>query len=57
MKKGDRFYFENGPSQTAFSLEQLNQLRNRTFASVFCDNSDIEEIQPLVFFRPLKSIK
>ncbi|KAF7285164.1 hypothetical protein GWI33_011703 [Rhynchophorus ferrugineus] len=42
LKKGDRYFFENGPSINPgyFSPEQLEQLRKSTMSRIICDNSD-----------------
>lgn len=49
LKKGDRFYYENGPSPTAFTLEQLREIKKSTMARMMCDNVDISLIQPNAF--------
>ncbi|XP_041968156.1 chorion peroxidase [Aricia agestis] len=42
LKKGDRYYYEYGPSVNpgAFTLSQLHEIRKVTLARVLCDNSD-----------------
>lgn len=57
LKKGDRFFYENGPSKTAFTLDQLSEIRNVTLASLICECTDIKEIQPFAFFMPSEKIK
>jgi peroxidase len=49
LKKGDRFYYENGPSQTAFTLEQLREIKKSTLAKMICDNVEINQITPNAF--------
>jgi len=57
LKKGDRFFYESGPSPTSFSLTQLREIRKMTLSKLICDNTDMNEIQPFAFFMPLNSIK
>ncbi|WAR22964.1 PERC-like protein [Mya arenaria] len=52
LKNGDRFYYENS-GDTAFSGNQLQEIRKVTLASLFCANTDIGTIQP----SALKSIR
>ncbi|WAR22979.1 PXDN-like protein, partial [Mya arenaria] len=47
-----RFYYENS-GDTAFSGNQLQEIRKVTLASLFCANTDIGTIQP----KALKSIR
>ena len=45
-----RFWFENGNDEASrFSIAQLDSLRDTSMARVICDNTDIEEVQPLAF--------
>ena len=45
-----RFWFENGNDEASrFRLAQLDSLRDTSMARVICDNTDIEEVQPLAF--------
>ena len=54
LKISDRFYYENGPSTsvTAFTLDQLSQIKNVTLAGLICNNYDLLEIQKRAFFSP-----
>lgn len=56
FKKGDRYYYENGPniSPGHFTLEQLNEIRKTTLARIICDNTDhVAYTQaPLAFLLP-----
>ena len=53
LRRGDRFYYEHGHDpETRFTLAQLEQLRQSSMARVMCDNSDIDQAQPLMFRMP-----
>ncbi|CAG7785582.1 unnamed protein product, partial [Allacma fusca] len=55
-RKGDRFAYDNGPSQSSFSAQQLKQIRKASFARILCDNSDdLQTIQPFAFLSPQQS--
>ncbi|MCP9261367.1 Peroxidasin [Dirofilaria immitis] len=50
IRRGDRFWYENFFVPTAFTLEQLEEIRKTTLARIICDNSKgIQQIQPNVF--------
>ena len=57
LKKGDRFFYENGPSPTAFTKEQLFEIKKTSLSRLICNDFDILNIQPNVFLQPLKSLK
>ena len=40
MRKGDRFWYENGGWPSSFTLEQLKEIRSYTVARLLCDNTD-----------------
>jgi peroxidase len=49
---GDRYFFERGDNDIAFSREQLNEIRKSSMARLFCDNgNNIEQMQPAAFLR------
>ncbi|GAB6025614.1 hypothetical protein CHUAL_011341 [Chamberlinius hualienensis] len=54
LKAGDRFWFENSPQSagiSAFSIEQVDEIRKSSLARIICDNTDyIETIQPKVMY-------
>lgn len=54
-KKGDRFFYENGPSPTSFNLNQLREIKKASLARLICNDFDINQIQPNVFLQPLST--
>jgi peroxidase len=57
LKKGDRFFYENGPSPIAFTLDQLAEIKKVSMSKIMCDNVDVSQIQPNVFIQPKASLK
>lgn len=51
LKKGDRYFHDLFGQPGSFNIEQLTQIRKASLARVLCDNTNLDEIQPLVF-RP-----
>ena len=49
IKKGDRFYFENGGTETIFTHVQLDELRKLSLASLICSCTDTDSLQASVF--------
>lgn len=50
LRKGDRFWYENGDFESSFTPAQLQQIRHVTLAHVLCQSlTEIETIQPFVF--------
>jgi len=62
FKRSDRFFYENAKDQmlgtqlTAFTLEQLNEIRKVSMASLICKDFDIVSIQPNVFLKASAAI-
>jgi peroxidase len=56
-KKGDRFFYENGPSATSFTIDQINEIRKSSMARMICNDFDINAIQPNVFLQPMANQK
>ncbi|XP_047517441.1 uncharacterized protein LOC125057685 [Pieris napi] len=53
LRKGDRFWYENGGSESSFTPAQLQQIRRMSLAQVLCRTLDtIDSIQPFVFLSP-----
>jgi peroxidase len=50
LKNGDRYYYENGPSVTAFTLEQLAEIKKVKMSTLLCNNYDLTSIQPNSFY-------
>jgi hypothetical protein len=49
---GDRYFFERGEIDVAFTREQLIEIRKASMARLFCDNgNNIEQMQPSAFLR------
>ena len=40
VRKGDRFWYENGGWPSSFTLEQLTEIRKMKLSRVLCDNTD-----------------
>ncbi|KAG8042227.1 hypothetical protein G9C98_000218 [Cotesia typhae] len=50
LRKGDRFWYENGNLNNSFTLAQINQIRQISLAKILCYTVDsIETVQPFVF--------
>ncbi|XP_037780731.1 chorion peroxidase-like [Penaeus monodon] len=56
LRRGDRFWFENGGFVSSLSPDQLKEVRKVTLARVMCDNlDDIDDLQPNVFRPPTEN--
>ncbi|XP_071451651.1 salivary peroxidase/catechol oxidase-like [Hetaerina americana] len=52
LRRGDRFYYEEGGQPSSFNERQLEQLRKTSLARILCDNSDdVAVMQPLAFYK------
>ena len=52
LKYGDRFFYDLGKDKnTRFTPRQLQEIRKTSMSRVFCDNSEIDEIQPQAFLK------
>lgn len=53
LRKGDRFWYENGGLESSFTPAQLQQIRKLTFAEIICRTmTEVETLQPFVFMSP-----
>lgn len=53
LKKGDRFWYENGDFESSFTPGQLQQIRQISFAQIICETmAEVDTIQPFVFLSP-----
>ncbi|KAL3886203.1 hypothetical protein ACJMK2_026212 [Sinanodonta woodiana] len=50
LKKGDRYYYENSGDQ-AFTLEQLDEIRQTTLSKVICRNTGISFVPTNAFIK------
>ncbi|KPM04939.1 heme peroxidase-like protein 1 [Sarcoptes scabiei] len=49
IRRGDRFWYENDQQPSAFSLDQLAEIRKSSLARIICDNGDQTDfVQPSV---------
>lgn len=50
LRKGDRFWYENGDFESSFNPAQLQQIRKVTLAQIICETmTQVDTIQPFVF--------
>ncbi|KAK4008473.1 hypothetical protein OUZ56_013613 [Daphnia magna] len=52
LKRGDRHFYDLGGQPSSFTQEQLNEIRKTSLARIVCDNSQVNDIQPMVFKMP-----
>jgi peroxidase len=52
---GDRFWFESGNPEVAFSREQLSEIRKSSFARIYCDNGNNVTSAQLLAFRTVNA--
>ena len=52
LKRGDRYFYENGAPDISFTEDQLFEIRKISLSKLICDNFDIKQIQPNVFLQP-----
>ena len=52
LKLGDRYFYDLKNQSGSFTAGQLNEIRKTSLARIICDNTDFEEIQPLVLEMP-----
>ncbi|XP_014367794.2 uncharacterized protein LOC106718259 [Papilio machaon] len=53
LRKGDRFWYENGGFESSFTPAQLQQIRRISLAQILCRTLDtIDSIQPFAFLSP-----
>ncbi|CAD7077890.1 unnamed protein product [Hermetia illucens] len=51
LRKGDRYFFENGNQPYPFTKGQLKEIRKANAARLLCDNANVEHMQPMAFKR------
>uniref|UniRef100_A0A915EI03 Peroxidase n=1 Tax=Ditylenchus dipsaci TaxID=166011 RepID=A0A915EI03_9BILA len=51
-RRGDRFWYENFFAPSAFTEEQLVQIRRTTLSRLICDVTNVDQIQLSSFMRP-----
>jgi hypothetical protein len=48
----DRFFYERGDKDLAFTREQLSEIRKASMARLLCDNANhVKSMQPKAFWR------
>ena len=53
IRRGDRFWFENPRFPSAFTADQLREIRKASQAKIICENGDdVPTIQPWVLRMP-----
>jgi len=53
LRHGDRFWYENGDKDSAFTPSQLSEVRKMTLSRLICDNlDDVDTVQKWVFLLP-----
>ncbi|RWS05678.1 hypothetical protein B4U79_05548 [Dinothrombium tinctorium] len=52
LKRADRFWYENGRSESAFTQDQLREIRKTTLASLICENVKVDMMQLHVLLAP-----
>ncbi|CAG4979280.1 unnamed protein product [Colias eurytheme] len=53
LRKGDRFWYENGGFDSSFTPAQLQQIRRISLAQILCRTLDtVDSVQPFVFLSP-----
>ncbi|XP_071035670.1 salivary peroxidase/catechol oxidase-like isoform X1 [Parasteatoda tepidariorum] len=52
LKLGDRFWYENGGKESSFNEAQLKEIRKVTLSRLFCDNTNVKEVQLVSFVKP-----
>ncbi|XP_063226524.1 peroxidase-like isoform X2 [Bacillus rossius redtenbacheri] len=50
-RKGDRYFYDLAGKPGSFSAAQLREIKKVTLARIFCDNANVETMQPNVFQR------
>lgn len=52
LRQGDRYFYDNINQPGSFSSSELDEIRKASLSRILCDNSDVDQMQPLAFQIP-----